>query len=401
MAEADNSDNGVVAAQATNKTDNSTQQPATESAAPSQSGKVSKLVIVAIFFGGVGLTLVMFEELRDIIAPSFLAINLLVAAFPIYTVMTKYRSPRWLAAVATLLVVLLIMLVGVGALIWSVSQMVATLLDYTPQFTTLYNDIIEWLGTLGVDQNSILDQLRTISPSSVANVVLGLVSNVSGIASVVTVLVVAMVFMGMDLPSIEKRFRITGRVQSTLADSLGKFAVGIRSYWLVTSVFGLIVAAFDGVLLMIMSVPLPLVWAVLSFITNYIPNIGFVIGLIPPALIALVSLGPTQALIVIALYSIINFVIQSIIQPKFTGDAVGVTPIVSFLSLMVWAAIFGPVGALIALPFTLMIKAILIGPDPKLQWINAWIDSNPKDALQHEKAPKSGAALASAEPATE
>ena len=102
------------------------------------------------------------------------------------------------------------------------------------------------------------------------------------------------------------------------------------------------------------------------------------IGLVPPALMALLANGPMSALLVIVVWSLINFVLQSLIQPKVAGDAVGVTPTVSFISLLVWAFALGPVGALLALPATLFVKAVLIDADPDKQWIGLLLDSKPK-----------------------
>ena len=90
----------------------------------------------------------------------------------------------------------------------------------------------------------------------------------------------------------------------------------------VTSGFGFIVAILDGIALVVMGVPGAFVWAVLAFVTNFIPNIGFVIGVIPPAFIALLEGGPGLMIAVIVAYSVINFLIQSVIQPRVVGDTV-------------------------------------------------------------------------------
>ena len=97
------------------------------------------------------------------------------------------------------------------------------------------------------------------------------------------------------------------------------FAHGTRSYLGVSAVFGLIVAVIDTALLWALGVPAAFVWGVLAFVTNFIPNIGFVIGLVPPALIALLEGGPGLMLAVIVIYSLVNVVIQSVIQPRFVG----------------------------------------------------------------------------------
>ena len=103
----------------------------------------------------------------------------------------------------------------------------------------------------------------------------------------------------------------------------------------------------------------------LAFITNYIPNIGFVIGLIPPAVLALLDGGPRLMVIVIVFYSVINVVIQSIIQPKVVGDVVGLSATITFLSLVVWTWLIGPLGAVLAVPLSLLTKALLIDADPR------------------------------------
>ena len=176
--------------------------------------------------------------------------------------------------------------------------------------------------------------------------------------------------------SIDHRLRATAAVRPRFAQALTSFAQGVRRYWIVATIFGLIVAVLDVIALEIIGVPLALVWGVLAFLTNYIPNIGFVIGLVPPALLALVDQGWVAALWVVIAYSVLNFVIQSIIQPKFTGESVGVTPFISFLSLLFWYWVLGALGALLALPATLLLKAFLVDADPRARWVNNLIASD-------------------------
>ncbi|GAA3159555.1 hypothetical protein GCM10020255_041930 [Rhodococcus baikonurensis] len=132
-----------------------------------------------------------------------------------------------------------------------------------------------------------------------------------------------------------------------------------------------------------MGIQLPVLWALLSFITNYIPNIGFVIGVIPPALLGLLQGGPWLMLWVIVVYSVINFVIQSIIQPKFVGDAVGLSVTMTFLSLVFWSWVLGALGALLAIPLSLLVKAVLLDIDPATRWADILI-SGPRDMPKEE-----------------
>lgn len=154
-----------------------------------------------------------------------------------------------------------------------------------------------------------------------------------------------------------------------------RLARPVHSYWLVSTVFGLIVAVLDIVALGVLGVPMAVTWGVLSFITNYIPNIGFVIGVLPPALLGLVDSGPWTALWVIVAYTVLNFVIQTLVQPKFTSDAVSLNTTTTFLSLMFWSQIIGALGTILAVPLTLFAKALLIDSDPRAQWLGIFLSA--------------------------
>ena len=138
-----------------------------------------------------------------------------------------------------------------------------------------------------------------------------------------------------------------------------------------------IVAVFDTALLWWLGIPLPLLWGLLSFITNYIPNIGFIVGVIPPALLGLLEGGPQLMMWVIVLYCVVNFIIQSVIQPKIVGDAVGLSATVTFLSLIFWGWVLGALGALLAIPLTLLAKGLLIDVDPSTRWLNSLLAGGP------------------------
>jgi AI-2 transport protein TqsA len=196
---------------------------------------------------------------------------------------------------------------------------------------------------------------------------------VAGALSHAVLLLALLLFMGLDAANYPARLLSAATQRPQIVTALRSFAHGTRQYLLVSTVFGLIVAVIDTLVLWALDVPLPLLWGLLAFITNYIPNVGFIIGLVPPALLGLLEGGPDLMLTVIILYSIINFVIQSIIQPKFVGDAVGLSTTLSFLSLVFWAGVIGPLGALLAIPLSLLVKALLIDIDPTTQWISRLI----------------------------
>ncbi|NHB85773.1 hypothetical protein G7085_17550 [Tessaracoccus sp. HDW20] len=126
--------------------------------------------MIAIIVAAVALSLGLLRDLASTIAPMFLALNLLIAAYPIYPLLRKVRVPKFVAAVITMLTVFVILLLGILAIVWSVTQVVTVLSGYSTQFTAMYYSAIEWLATLGLDQEAIVNALKSISPSNVIDV---------------------------------------------------------------------------------------------------------------------------------------------------------------------------------------------------------------------------------------
>jgi predicted PurR-regulated permease PerM len=181
--------------------------------------------------------------------------------------------------------------------------------------------------------------------------------------------------------------------------ALNSFAGGTRRYLVVTAVFGLIVAVLDSVALAIMGIPLVVLWGLLSFITNFIPNIGFIIGVIPPALLGLLVGGWQLGLAVLVVYCVLNAIVQSLIQPHFTGDAVGLSTTITFVALLFWAWVLGPLGALLAIPATLLVKAVLVDCDPGARWVEALIGATSPPEKKESWAKSNGTGPATADDA--
>jgi AI-2 transport protein TqsA len=344
---------------------------------------------VAVTLGVAALVVVLYlvKDLSAIIAPFFLGLNLMIAVQPIHRLLARVM-PRFIAAFISLISVLAILIGFIWGCVWALLELVKALPQYNQEFTKLWLQIVDLTGDLGLDPQWITNALGSINPSDVMSLVGPVLANMTSIISLLTTLVMATFFMAMDTPSMASRMKLLRVVQPRALAVVMDFSTGVRRYWVVATLFGLIVAILDVAALAIIGVPLIWVWGVLAFVTNYIPNIGFVVGLVPPALLALLDGGWQPAVIVVIVYCLLNFVIQVLIQPKITGESVGVTGTISFLSLLVWVVFLGPLGALLALPATLLVKALLVDADPRARWLNTFIASSPDTALPDDERPE-------------
>lgn len=335
-----------------------------------------RFAVVVLALAGFAFSVRFVQGLQGIVAPIFLALNLVIVVYPVQRWLVRRRVPAFLAAAVTIVLVLILVVAFFGLLAWSIAELVLVIPSYSARLSHLWYQGLTLLQSWGVTPSVIQAQLGQFDVSSLLNAAVSTLSNVSLFLSLAATAIMAVFFLAMDSMSIPRRLLIAAGRRPALTRSLSDFSSGVRRYWVVATIFGLIVAVLDVVALMVIGVPLALVWGVLAFLTNYIPNIGFIIGLVPPALMAVVSGDWWDAFWVVVAYCVLNFVIQSIIQPKFTGESVGVTPFISFLSLLFWTWVLGALGAILALPATLLVKALLVDADPRAKWVNTFISSD-------------------------
>ena len=334
-------------------------------------GETIILTVAAIVVGCAGIYM-----LHDLLAPAFFALTLVITVRPIVALASRHHVPRPVSAVGAIILIYAFVIGLFVALGVAIAQLIETLPGYSGKFEAIWTQFQALLGRFGIDQSTLMSQASgMLDTSRIVTLAQGMLSQVTSFGSVLMIMALTVVFLMFDMSRIELRARALTILKPEIAAALAGFAKAVRSYWLVSTIFGLIVAVLDVVALGILGVPMAVTWGVLSFITNYIPNIGFFIGLIPPALLALVDSGPWTALWVVVAYAALNFVIQTLIQPKFTGDAVGLNTTTTFLSLLFWAEVIGALGAILAIPLTLFVKALLIDSDPRSRWVSIFLSA--------------------------
>ncbi|MFJ6095213.1 AI-2E family transporter [Williamsia muralis] len=347
-------------------------------------------VIVLLGSAALIVTVAGLKSFADILGPVMLALMLTVAVHPLPDWLRRRGVPNSVAILAAVLAVYAVLAVLVVSLVISVAQLSQLLPTYSDEFDDLVTSLKDTLHDNGIGPEQVQDMLAGVDSTKVFGFVEDLLQGFLGVFSNLIFVVVLLLFMAADGISYTPRITLLRQSRPDIAVALTSFSAGTRSYLMVTTVFGLIVASLDTLALWAMDIPLPVLWGLLAFITNYIPNIGFVLGVAPPALLALLEGGPGLMLAVIAVYSVLNVVIQSVIQPKFVGDAVGLSVTLTFLSLVFWSWVLGPLGAILAVPLTLMAKAFLVDIDPATRWADIFLSGSPPRAepvaaLEHQK----------------
>jgi predicted PurR-regulated permease PerM len=345
--------------------------------ASAQNARLPRGLIVVLAVAGMLVSVLAIQQFAAIVAPVLLALVLVIAVHPLTGVLRRRGLPMWLATTITVSAVLGLIVGLAAAFALSIARLATILPEYQDRFAEVVANLRTWLASLGVGQAELQAVLDQISLSNIAELAADILAGIAATFSNLLFLLFVIAFMALDAAGFASRLSRVHRQRPEVTGALDTFVNGSRRYLAVATVFGLIVAAVDIVFLWLVGVPLAVLWGLLAFITNYIPNVGFVIGLIPPALLALLEGGPQLMIVVIVVYSVVNFVIQSIIQPKFVSDAVNISLTVTFLSLVFWTFVIGPIGAILAVPLTLLVKSLLLDVDPSTKWMSSLLEGGP------------------------
>ena len=313
-----------------------------------------------------------------IVGPVVLALALTFVFHPLRARLQRHM-PEWAASVVVLVAAYVLILALTLALVVSVGQLAALIPTYAADLDEMAANLADGLAALGMADPQADAVAGSLDVDKVLDAATTFLAGMASILSDLLFLVTLLLFLAFDSAHASRLVDGAREHRAQFVDAMVGFAKGTRGYLWVSAVFGLIVAVVDTTLLWALGIPGAFVWGVLAFVTNFIPNIGFVIGVIPPAVIGLLEGGPRLMVVVIVLYSVVNVIIQSIIQPRFVGNAVGLSTTLTFLSLVFWTWVLGPLGALLAVPMSLLARAVLVDADPEGQWRRPLISGQPDD----------------------
>lgn len=347
------------------------------------------VVIAGIFFA------------KEIVGPIALAIVIVVICEPLRVPLERRGWPRWFSTTSVIALAYGILL-AMGALLWFAgNQFVRLVIGLTDdgELGRRIDEFLAWLESLGITEQATDSLAQALDPATLLRLASDIGGTVLAVATALFFVFAYVIFMAVDAA----RYRnVPGAFRAPHAAAIERITrlnSGIRRYFIVNAAFGAIVAIIDGLALWWMGVPGPAIWAVLAFVTNFIPNIGFVLGVIPPAILAFV-VGDWPMLIgVIVVYSVVNVVLQVLVQPKFVSDAVDLSLTLSFFSVIFWTFVIGPLGAILSIPLTLATRALLLEPNPDALWLR-WITGD-RTAVPPDRPAEGDAAEAESDTAPE
>jgi AI-2 transport protein TqsA len=306
--------------------------------------------------------------IRGVFNPVFLALVLIICVTPIRHWLHRRGIPRGLATGTTIAAVFGLLAGFVAVLLAALAQFGALLPQFAPQIQQLGANISSGLERLGFGPTQVEAVLAGFDPSRIVGFVGGLLGNISDIVVALVIILTMLILMGMEGSQASAVLTLLDHHHPHMVAAFKTYGSSVRRYMVATTILGIAQGLFNWFALFILQVPGALLWGLLSFICSFIPNIGYFIAIIPPLFFGFLSGGWPTVIAVVIIYGVINSVVQSVIQPKFVGNAVSLSETLTFVSVLFWAVVLGPMGAILAVPLTLLVRTIILDSDPSMAW---------------------------------
>jgi AI-2 transport protein TqsA len=304
----------------------------------------------------------------EILVPFLLAAFIVIICSPLMFWMQRRGLPAWLSLVVVIIGItvvgfLLAQLVGSSAKDFSKNLPV-----YQTRLMQQTTNITAWLDKAGVDTSG-LDPTDIFNPAAAMKIVASGLDSLGKVLTNTFLIIMTVIFMLMEASGVPAKLNaITSGTEGSLAN-YRKFFDSVKEYMVIKTLVSFATGVLIAIMLAALGVDYPVLWGLLAFLMNYIPNIGSIIAAVPAVLLAVIQLGLVRAGVAAAGYAVINIVVGSVIEPRFMGRGLGLSTLIVFLSLLFWGWVLGPVGMLLSVPLTITAK-IALDSREETRWLS-------------------------------
>ncbi len=311
------------------------------------------------------------KQAAPLIVPFLLSVFIAIISFPLMNKLQMAGVPKGLSLT---LVILLVIAIGVALTLLvgsSISDFTRMLPDYQQKISAEWAGILQWLAGHGV---SLTDTVKdVINPAAAVGLVSAILKGFGNVLTNSFLIILTVIFILVEAAGLTQKFLLVNGKDKNQARSDNKafsqvFVEKVRNYMSIKTIISMITGVIIGTALWVIGVDYPVLWGVLAFMLNFIPNIGSIIAAVPAVMLTIVQLGVSQALLVAAVYLMVNIVVGSVIEPKYMGKGLGLSTLIVFVSLVFWGWVLGPVGMLLSVPLTITVK-LALDSKPETQWL--------------------------------
>jgi AI-2 transport protein TqsA len=316
---------------------------------------------------------------ESILVPFLLAVMLAVICATPLRWMEQRGIPTWLAVLAIVLVLL-----GIGTMAGtligtSLIDFTRSLPGYQVRLESKMTELAAWLSLHGLDVSPQLLE-DSFDPGGILLIVGRIFTGVGDVLGRIALILIITVFILLEISGFSAKIRSAFPNADRHLGPVAEINANVRHYLALKTLISLATGVLVALWLRIIGVDYALLWGLLAFLLNYIPSIGSFIAAVPAVMLAFLQLGPGDGTLTAVGYLVINTVIGNLIEPRVMGEGMGLSTLVVFLSLLFWGWVLGPVGMLLSVPLTMIVKIVLYASE-ETRWIAVLLGSKPAEVV--------------------
>ena len=318
------------------------------------------------------------QRAQEIVVPFLMACFLAVLCLPpIAWLERRIGMPRGLAVALVIIGVIVGGGVAAGLILGSFSRLAEEMPAYYAQLEGLGQDLETKITEMEIPLLDVEGSIgaaakQALNPSQIVEYSTSFATQLGGVLSNSLLIILLMVFILLEGISIRNKVGFGGDDPAASRARLDLMLVEVNRYMGLKTMLSLLTGAFIAGVLAVIGLDHPVLWGVVAFFLNYIPNLGSIIAAVPAVLLALLQGGPIMAGEVLVLYVSVNMVVGNVVEPKLMGDGLGLSTLIVFLSLVFWGWLLGPVGMLLSVPLTMAVK-IALEANPEGSKLAVWL----------------------------
>jgi len=318
------------------------------------SGGTNKLVIVAALM----LIAAGLQATAAVVVPLLLALFLAIVASPPIGKLRELGVPTSLAILIVTGALLVVGGLVSGVVAVSIGELSGSLPQYEARLESMSTAASSWVESYGL-KFGVDDLKRIVDPSAAVGVVGEFLSGLGAILANGVLVGFLMIFILLEASSIPVKLAAMTQDPERAKRALEQVSAQVDAYFGQLTIVSAATGVLVYLLLLVLGVDLAVLWALLAFLLNYIPNVGSIIAAVPAVLLAFVQLGPGTAGLVMLGYLTVNMVMGNVVQPRLMSRDAGLSTLSVFVSLLFWGWLLGPIGMLVSVPLTSAIRLVL------------------------------------------
>lgn len=325
--------------------------------------KTPGLIILAALIIVIGGMIYADSLINQILLAFFLSI---VSVQPIFWLQKK-KVPLTLAVLLVISGIIAIFLGFTEIIGNSVSSFSENAPVYEKNLQQMSGSVIQFFNDKGIKLST--DKLTSIiAPGKVMGYTASALGQFGSVMGNMLTIFFLMIFLLLELDTFPIKFKAITQSTKMSLDYFNAIGNSIRHYLSIKTLTSLLTGLIIWIALAILGLDYAIIWALIAFLLNFIPNIGSIIAALPAVLFSLIQLGAGGALWTIIIFTSVNMLIGNVVEPKMMGKGLGLSTFVVFVALIFWGFILGTVGMFLSVPLTMAMK-IILEQNQRTRWI--------------------------------